>query len=103
MVAFAAAGGVDVIASDQCQMQMIEDASVWQSYAKALVASEDTVNNTGLNYGAITSGLQANPSLTAEQAANMIAQGTTSPTDGLTYSALQLDSRFSNLESAVNK
>ena len=73
------------------------------AFAKALVASEDTVNNTGLNYGTITSGLQASPSLTAEQAANMIAQGTTSPTDGLTYSALQLDSRFSNLESAVNK
>ena len=56
-----AAGGVDVIASDQCQMQMIEDLSAWQPYAKAVVASEDTVNNTGLNYSTITSGLQANP------------------------------------------
>ena len=101
---FAAAGGVDVIASDQCQMQMIEDLSVWQPYAKAVVASEDTVNNTGLNYGTITSTLQANPAMTAEQAANAIAQSTLLPTtDSMTYSAVQLDSRFTTLGSAVNK
>ena len=100
--AFAAAGGVDVIASDQCQMQMIENCSVWAPYAKAAVASEDTVNNTGLNYGTMTANLQATPSMTAEQAANMIAQGTTSPTDSMTYSAVQLDARFTTLENAVN-
>jgi hypothetical protein len=101
--AFAAAGGVDVIASDQCQMQMVENLSVWAPYAKAAVASEDTVNNTGLNYGTMAANLQATPSMTAEQASNMIAQGTTSPTDGMTYSAVQLDSRFTTLQSAINK
>ena len=29
--------------------------------------------------------------MTAEQASNMIAQGTTSPSDSMTYSAVQLD------------
>ena len=101
--AFAAAGGVDVVCSDQCQMQMIENLSVWGQYAKAAVASEDTVNNTGLNYGTMTSLLQATPGMTAEQASNAFAQATTSPTDSMTYSAVQLDARFTTLENAVNK
>jgi hypothetical protein len=100
--ALAAVGGVDVVGSDQCQQAMIENLSVWQPYVKTVCASEDTVNNTGLNYGAITAALQATPTMTAEQAANMMGQTTTSPTDSLTYSVIQLDSRFTALETAVN-
>lgn len=101
--ALAAVGGVDVIGSDQCQMQMIENDSVWQPYAKAVCASQDTVNNTGLNYGAIVSALQATPGMTAAQAGDMVAQTTLSPTDSMTYSTVQLDARFTSLRTAVNK
>ncbi len=101
--ALAATGGVDIIGCDQCQQAMIENLSVWQPYVKAVCASEDTVNNTGLNYSAITTSLQATPLMTVEQAANMMGQTTTSPTDSLTYSVVQLDSRFTALETTVNK
>ena len=100
--ALSAVGGVDVIGCDQCQQAMIENCSVWAPYAKAVCASEDTVNNTGLNNTGIVSNLQANPAMSVEQAANMMGQTTTSPTDSLTYSVIQLDSRFTALESAVN-
>ena len=98
---FDAVGGVDLIVSDQCQMQLLEDASFWQPYAKAVVASEEYVMWDGIDYGALTTTLQNNPDISIDALAADTVQHTQG--DGLTYSAVALDSRFDALVTAVDE
>jgi len=101
VAAMTAVGGVDVVAWDACQRQLIETAGNWQPFAKAVCASEDTVNWDGLRYSTVVSDLQANPGWSAQQVADDFAR--TAQGDSLTYSSMALDARYDNLVTAVDQ
>jgi len=101
MAALAAVGGVDVIGCDQCQMQMMEIADCYRPYAKAVVASEETVGYSGLDYIPVISAIRADPALSAQQVADTMA--TTAQGDAATWSSLALDARFDTLTAAVDQ
>ena len=98
--AMQAVGAVDVVAWDACQQAMAEVASNWQPFAKAMCASEDTVNWDGLRYTSVVTALQANPTMTAQQVADTMAS--TAQGDGMTYSSTALDTRFDSLVTAID-
>jgi hypothetical protein len=98
--AMQAVGPVDVVAWDACQQAMVEIASNYQPYVKAMTASEDTVNWDGLRYTSVVTALQANPAMTAQQVADSMAS--TAQGDGMTYSSTALDVRFDNLVTAID-
>ena len=101
MAALAAVGGADVIGCDQCQMQMMEIASCYRPYAKAVVASEETVGYTGLDYVPVISGMRADPAMSAQQVADLVAA--TAQGDAQTWSSLALDARYDALSAAVDQ
>ena len=104
---FNVTGGVDLIVSDQCEMQLLEDNSFWRPYAKAVVASEDTVMWDGIDYGALTTTLQNNPGIAIDDlATDTVAHCGTlpgGPSDSRTYSAIALDWRYDALQTAVDE
>ncbi|HMK93342.1 MAG TPA: clostripain-related cysteine peptidase, partial [Thermoleophilia bacterium] len=93
-------GAVDVVAWDACQQAMAEIASDWQPFARAMCASEDTVNWDGLRYTSVVTDLQADPAMAAQRVADDFAA--TARGDGLTYSSTALDGRFDALVSAID-
>jgi hypothetical protein len=100
VAAMAAVGGVDVVAWDCCQRQMIEIGANWQPYAKAMAGSEQYTNWEGIQYDAVIAALRTTPTMTAQQVSDKVAS--TALGDSLTYSSLALDARFTTLKTAVN-
>ena len=73
VAAMQAAGPVDVVGYDACEQQMIEVEATWQGHTQALVASQEDVWWEGFKYDVILADLQANPAMTAEQLAVLMA------------------------------
>jgi len=110
MAGFAVTGGVDIMACDQCQMQMVDVDSCWRPYAQYVVASEDMVNWDGLDYSALATAIRANPSITPEALAYDMGVHCGAadvapypPSDSYCYSVIALDSRYDALVTAVDE
>jgi hypothetical protein len=99
--AMATVGGVDVVAWDCCQRQMLEMALDWQPYAKAMAGSEQYTNWEGIQYDAVIAALRTTPTMTAQQVSDKIAS--TALGDSITYSSVALDTRLTTLKTAVDQ
>ena len=94
-------GGVDVVAWDACQRQMIEVAADWRPFALAMAGSEDYTNWEGIQYDKVIADLRATPAMTAQQVSDDIAK--TALGDSVTFSSVALDARFTSLLGAVDQ
>jgi hypothetical protein len=92
-------GFVDVVAYDACNMASIEVEMLWRGHATAVTGSQEWVGWDGIESDNLLAQLHANPSMTADQVAVAISQGTGTE---LTWSAVALDARFDTLVSAVD-
>jgi len=101
VAAMNAAGPVDVVGYDACEMQMIEVQATWRDHAQAIAASEEDVWWDGIEYELVVPALQANPDMTAEQLAVEIAQSMHSKTER-TGSAVALNSDWDDLMTAID-
>jgi hypothetical protein len=101
VAAMATVGGVNVVAWDQCQRQMIEVAANWQPYAQAMAGSEQYTNWEGIQYDQVIAAIRTTPTMTAQQVSDKTAS--TALGDSLTYSSMALDTRFTTLKTAVDQ
>ncbi|HNW45283.1 MAG TPA: clostripain-related cysteine peptidase [Elusimicrobiales bacterium] len=72
--ALAATGGVDVMATDACLMQMAEVAYELKDFAKYIVGSEETIPGKGYGYHKILRRLKFNSGRDAESMGSMITR-----------------------------
>jgi hypothetical protein len=96
-----AAGPIDVVAYDACQMATIENQATLLGHSQAMVASQEYLNMDGIEYELVIPALQANPDMTADELAVRINQSTAS-TRERTGSAVALDARWDALIEAVD-
>jgi hypothetical protein len=91
--ALAAAGKLDIYASDACLMQMAEVGYQIKDYADYIVQSEETEPTDGYTYDALLAPLVAEPGMSAESLAKLTAQSYTahyaSTGKGATQSAVK--------------
>ena len=92
-----AAGGVDVVAYDACQPQVIEVETVWRDHVDYIVASQDTVWWEGFHQDLVLTALKANPTMSEQQLAVLMAQNMTDRT----IAAVAMDDNWDNLLDAV--
>ena len=97
----AAAGPIEVIMYDACQMATIENQATVRAYSQAIVHSQEWVNWDGIEYELVIPALQADPSMSAAELAVVINQGTATGKER-TYSAVALDARWDALVAAVD-
>ena len=84
-------GFIDVVGYDACNMAQIEIMGLWHGHATALVGSQEYVNMDGIEYDAVISELNANPTMTADQVA---AATSASAVVEKTYSSMAVDGRY---------
>jgi hypothetical protein len=92
-----AVGAVDVVAYDACQAQVIEVETVWRDYAEYIVASEDTVWWEGFRQDKILTALKADPTMSEQQLAVLMAKNMTDRT----VAAVAMGESWDNLLDAV--
>jgi Clostripain family len=96
---FGRLGFIDVVGYDACNMAQIEIMSLWNGHATALTASQEFVNMDGIEYDVVLNQLNANPTMSADQLAIATSQSTVFE---VTWSAMAVDARYTNLRNAVN-
>jgi hypothetical protein len=73
-------GGVDVVAYDACEPQVIEMETVWRGHADYVVASQDDVWWEGFRQDLVLTALKANPGMDERTLAVLLAQNMTDRT-----------------------
>lgn len=96
-----AAGPVDVIMYDACQMATIENEATVRAYSQAIVHSQEWVNWDGIEYELVIPALQAQPSMSPADLAVVINQSASTGKER-TGSAVILDARWDALVAAVD-
>jgi hypothetical protein len=95
-----ALGFIDVVGYDACNMAQIEILELWNGYATAVTGSQEFVNMDGIEYDVVLSQLNANPAMTADQAAVATSASTIHE---VTWSAMAVDARYAALRTAVDQ
>jgi hypothetical protein len=67
-------GGVDVVAYDACEPQVIEMETVWRAHADYVVASQDDVWWEGFRQNLVLTALKENPTMDERALAVLLAQ-----------------------------
>ena len=93
-------GFIDMVGYDGCNMSSVEVDSVWSGYATAISSSQEYVDWSGVDYGAVLTSLSSDPSMPAEKLAVISAQ---SASDEKTWSAVAVDNRLENIVSSINE
>lgn len=99
--ALEAAGAIDVIMYDACQMATIENEATVRAYSQAIVHSQEWVNWDGIEYELVIPALHEDPTMSPEELAIVVNQSAAINKE-LTGSAVALNADWDALIAAVD-
>lgn len=91
-------GPLDVVGYDACEQQVIEIEATWRGYTQAIAASQEDVGYSGFVYDQVLAALKADPGMTGEELAVVMAKSMTDKA----VAAVALNSGWDELETAVD-